>query len=332
MLRPGGVSWPCRSTPGGTVAGKRAGGSESASLATSDAPQSFRTPSAVQECPSRTASSWFGRAWADHIAVHRPADRGDSPQETFVHQPRPLGAGATNNRAAMDQALFRAAVTRTALPPETRSVRPDHGPRSPAGGPRWRTSCSRPARTAVLIATRVFTNDEGTVRQAMPLYTLYRRQRVLADRTITSSDERVPANVQRPGPHALLGPGGAGDGPARRRGQRRGWCSDAFSTLAFNSTNTNRLGWVPVRAPRWPTETRSRRPPRRANCSTMNSQPTCVAGDQRSRPYPIPSRPARSTGQRRAAQQRGVHDRPPGVRATTSRAACRASSPLSSRA
>ena len=121
----------------------------------------------------------FGRAWMDTFGMTvRLA--GDKPQEVFA-------AAAKGNPAAGSTLLARLTnldtSPPTALPTETKSA--DSSNTQLTG--RWAevVYLLAPAGPPGTTTPTAFTTDDGGLTQ-LPLYTLYRRQRVLAAKTITS--------------------------------------------------------------------------------------------------------------------------------------------------
>lgn len=134
-----------------------------------DAPLSFRTANA-------TSIPQFGRAWMDTLSFTTRLD-GTKPQEVFT-------APAIGNPSSV--------VPPSRLLSRLRAIDPNaQSPESQSADPTDSQLTSRWAEISYVLVpagggtARVFTSDEGT-GVALPLYTLHRRQRVLAERTVTS--------------------------------------------------------------------------------------------------------------------------------------------------
>ena len=196
--------------------------------------QSFRTQSALQPAPqagttltypepTATVGQLFGRAWMDtlHLTVRQ---NGDRPQAVFTAPAGPL-LGKLRN---LDPGF-------AALPVEVRSA----DPLGTQLTSRWAevTYFLMPAGPPGGTTPSVFTADEGGVTQ-LPLYTLYRRQRVLADRSVTSPTPSADPNFfSQPDAQAARGLAMAVVNPASPTGP---WVVLGPEAVARNAAN--RLG------------------------------------------------------------------------------------------
>jgi prepilin-type N-terminal cleavage/methylation domain-containing protein len=256
---------------------------EGGSAVGSDTPLSFRTPSAAAN-PTQT-----GRAWADYLAftVRLP---GDGPQNVFTAQLDPAVLEAILRTNTNSGPFWYAQ-----LPKSTDKLAYDYDLQKYETASPPRQFYSRWAEVAYFLvpsgagtgAAKVFARDEAVTTE-LPLYTLYRRQRVLAPATA-----RVPllpvsfahpalattgANVGLTGSGAaVLGPEGVfpsplGTGPSATAPAgvgnpevRLGGASDPLAQ-AISAPNGTRL-------------------------RAVGSLPATAQPDQQARPYPIPNEP-----------------------------------------